>query len=96
MSSTMLSLGCRDVKDLPAQCGRIYYWGVLARTPLVRVRSQEWPLEIKRLCVESFAEVENPVICKVRKWLGHPHCLGHPPSSVSATHWLLLDQLRPA
>jgi hypothetical protein len=33
----------------------------------VRVRSQEWPLEIKRLCVESFAEVESPLIRKVRE-----------------------------
>ena len=33
----------------------------------VRVKFQEWALEIKRCPVESFAEVENPVICKGRK-----------------------------
>ncbi|MBZ5656983.1 MAG: hypothetical protein LAO56_17090 [Acidobacteriia bacterium] len=33
----------------------------------VRGKSREWGLEIRRRLVESFAEVENPLIRKVRE-----------------------------
>jgi hypothetical protein len=34
---------------------------------LVRVKFQEWPLEIKCRPVQSFAEIESPLIRKVRE-----------------------------
>jgi len=43
---------------------RAYRYG---ETGPVRVKHQEWPLEIKRLPVESFGEVGNPLIRKVRE-----------------------------
>jgi hypothetical protein len=39
----------------------------LSGPPAVRVKSQDWALEIKRSPVESFAAVESPVIRKVRE-----------------------------
>jgi hypothetical protein len=43
---------------------RAYCYG---ETGPVRVKFQEWALEIKRLPVRSFAEVESPLIRKVRE-----------------------------
>ena len=43
---------------------RAYFYG---ETGAVRVTSQEWALEIKRRRVESYGEVENPLIRKVRE-----------------------------
>jgi putative transposase len=43
---------------------RAYRYG---ETGPVRVKFQEWALEIKRRPVESFAEVESPLIRKVRE-----------------------------
>jgi REP-associated tyrosine transposase len=43
---------------------RAYFYG---ETGPVRVKSQEWALEIKRRPVESFGEVENPLIRKERE-----------------------------
>jgi hypothetical protein len=43
---------------------RAYRYG---ETTPVRVRVQEWALEIKRRPVESFAAVESPLIRKVRE-----------------------------
>jgi hypothetical protein len=48
----------------------------------VRVKSQEWALEIKRRPVEGFAEVESPLIRKVREGVGHP--LTGPPARRTA------------
>jgi putative transposase len=48
---------------------RAYFYG---ETGPVRVKSQEWELEIKRRPVQSFAEVESPLIHKVRECVGHP------------------------
>ncbi len=43
---------------------RAYCYG---ETGAVRVKSQEWALEIKRRPVQSFGEVESPLIRKVRE-----------------------------
>ena len=43
---------------------RAYGYG---ETGPVRVKFQEWALEIKRRRVRSFAEVESPLIRKVRE-----------------------------
>jgi hypothetical protein len=43
---------------------RAYCYG---ETGPVRVKSQEWALEIKRRPVQSFGEVESPLIRKVRE-----------------------------
>jgi len=43
---------------------RAYFCG---ETGAVRVKSQEWALEIKRCPVQSFAGIESPLIRKVRE-----------------------------
>ena len=43
---------------------RAYCYG---ETGLVRVKFQEWALEFKRRPVQSFGEIESPLIRKVRE-----------------------------
>jgi hypothetical protein len=45
-------------------CFRAYFY---VETGAVRVKFQEWALEIKRRPVQSFGEVESPLIRKVRE-----------------------------
>jgi len=61
-----------------ASCLNIRFWVIPSQVPhsfaslygetgAVRVKSQEWALEIKRPPVHSFAEIESPLIRKVRE-----------------------------